>query len=363
MDRKRRSGILGNMPAFNPVPSYLGAFADAMQGANVGAQLNSLGAQQNQDNYRRFELEQQQAQQQAAMQQRQAAAARAAQMQAAQAEESRRRFNLTHGLAKRRLDMASNQGPKPTEMMRNYQFARSAGYKGTPMEFMQSRRPQTNINMAGETSYDKEMGKQLATEYRDLQQRAAKSRRSLNGLKLMSKALANPNVYTGFGGEFVTNIKKMGQAFGVNMKGVGDAELIGTITKEIAVGNKDKLPGPMSDADRNFLIDMAPGLSQSPDGNRLIIGAATLSKEYEMARAKAARNYAAQNNGRLDSGVYTKLSNLEAEYGKKFDALMDQMRSVAPAEPRSLGAGFPRARNPQTGEVLILRDGAWVPEK
>jgi len=246
-------------------------------------------------------------------------------------------------------------------MMRNYEFARAGGFKGSPMEFMQSRRPQTNINMAGETSYDKEMGKQLATEYRDLQAGAAKARRSINGLKLMSRALDNPNVYTGFGGEFVTNIKKMGQAFGVNMKGVGDAELIGTITKEIAVGNKDKLPGPMSDADRNFLVDMAPGLSQSPEGNRLIIAAAVMSKEYEMARAQEARAYAAQNNGRLDSGVYTRLADIDSDYGQKFSQLMEKMRSIAPAKPRSLGAGFPTARNPKTGERIIFRDGQWMP--
>lgn len=99
--RKPRSGILDDVPAFNPIPSYLGAFADAMRGENVGSQLNQINAQQMQDSFRRYQLSRQ-------AQQEQAAAAQAA----AQAAESRRRFELQHGLAKRRLDMASNQGPR-----------------------------------------------------------------------------------------------------------------------------------------------------------------------------------------------------------------------------------------------------------
>jgi len=102
MDRyKQRRGILDDVPAFNPVPSYLGALADAVRGESVGGQLNAINAQQTQDAYRRHGLMQQEEQRQMA-----------AQQQAAQAAESRRRFELTHGLAKQRLNMAINQGPR-----------------------------------------------------------------------------------------------------------------------------------------------------------------------------------------------------------------------------------------------------------
>lgn len=102
MDRyKQRRGILDDVPAFNPMPSYLGALADAIRGQNVGNQLNAINTQVAQDGYRRHNLLQEEQQRQMAQQQ-----------QAAQAAESRRRFELQHGLAKRRLDMASNQGPR-----------------------------------------------------------------------------------------------------------------------------------------------------------------------------------------------------------------------------------------------------------
>ena len=156
-------------------------------------------------------------------------------------------------------------------------------------------------------------------------------------------------------------MKKIAQSFGVNVKGVGTGELVSRITKEIAVGNKDNLPGPMSDSDRRFLVDMAPGLSQSPDGNRMIIELGMLSKQYEVARAQAARQYAASNGGRLDSGFYSKLSEVDAVYGDQFGNLMSKLRSVAPTAPKSVDAGFPTARNPKTGERIIFRDGQWMP--
>ena len=96
--RRKRPGILDNVPAYNAVPGYLGAFADAMRGDSVGDQLNSINAQQTQDGYRRFQLEQQEQQQQAAQ-------ARSA----AQAAESRRRFEMQHGLAEQRLGLQRQQ--------------------------------------------------------------------------------------------------------------------------------------------------------------------------------------------------------------------------------------------------------------
>lgn len=200
----------------------------------------------------------------------------------------------------------------------------------------------TNITnkMAGETSYDKELGKQLAGEFVASQQSLPKATRDLGSLQVLDQALADPNLYTGTGGETVQAIKRAASTlFGVDVKGVSSGEVVQSLSSEIAASNKDKLPGPLSDSDRQFLMDMAPNLSKTPEGNRAIIQLGMLSKRYEIDRAKAIRDYAGRNNGRLDAGVYAAVAELDGAYGVQFQQLMGEIRSMAPIERRGPTTG------------------------
>lgn len=203
-------------------------------------------------------------------------------------------------------------------------------------------RTQINNQMAGETSYDKELGKQLAGEFVTSQQSLPKATRDLGSLQVLDQALADPNLYTGTGGETVQGLKRAASTlFGVDVKGVSSGEVVQSLSSEIAASNKDKLPGPLSDSDRQFLVDMAPNLSKTPEGNRAIIQLGMLSKRYEIDRAKAIRDYAGRNNGRLDAGVYAAVAELDGAYGVQFQQLMGQIRSMAPIERRGPTTGTP----------------------
>lgn len=275
------------------------------------------------------------------------ARAAAASRRAAADAESRRRFDLQHGLQKQQMEMRRQQlarGPAPTAAVRNYEIAKQQGYQGSFMDYQTSLR-RASAPPGPEKSYDKEIGKQLAKEFTAAQKEGAKARSSMNTLSVMEKAIDDPNLYTGIGGEAVQNAKKMAQFFGVKVKGVGTGELVSTISKEIAVNNKDKLPGPMSNSDRQFLVDMAPGLQNSRDGNRLIIQLGMMSKRYTIDRANTVREYAKANGGRLDSGVYAALGQLDEQYAGQFSGLMQQLRAVGETPQRSPAAGFPRIQS------------------
>jgi len=243
---------------------------------------------------------------------------------------------------KQRLALAEQkmaQGPKPTAAQQNFKYAqRNPAFA----EYQQSLKRSQNITVnAGEKSYDKELGKQNAKMFIESQKAGSKAQSTLNNLRVLEKAAADPNIYTGAGGNVVQGLKKAAQSFGVKVKGVGSAELVESLSKEIAVNNKDKLPGPMSNSDRQFLVDMAPSLTKTPEGNRLIIGLGVLSQQYQLAKAEAVRDYAAANGGRLDHGVYQVLGQVDAQYGGQFSNLMSQLKSVPEAQPRSPLAGIP----------------------
>jgi hypothetical protein len=191
-----------------------------------------------------------------------------------------------------------------------------------------------------EKEYDKELGKTLAKEMVDSQKSSSTAQRDLGNLEVMQGALDDPNLYTGTGGQTIQGLKKAAQTlFGVKVKGVASGELAQNLASEIAVNNKEKLPGPMSNADREFLVDMAPTLSKTPQGNRLIIELGMAHKRWEMAKAEVAREYARTHGGRLDAGYYAALEEVNQTASQEFSGFIEKMRGLGEAAPRSPTVG------------------------
>lgn len=252
--------------------------------------------------------------------------------------------------------MLSQMMPNPTDDQREYQMAKRQGYGGSFMDYQTAIKgagaSRTNVTVGQEGKYDQTMGESLAKEYVSAQSAGAKASRDLASLRVMETAAADPNVYTGTGGNTINAVKKGFQSiFGVDVKGVSNAEVISNLASEIAVGNKDKLPGPMSDADRAFLVEMAPNLTKSPEGNRLIIQLGIAGKEWEAIRANVVRDYAAKRGGRLDAGVYTALAEVDAQTTEKFGSILSNLRKMGEMAPRSPSSGvnFDKLRSKYKG--------------
>ena len=59
------------------------------------------------------------------------------------------------------------------------------------------------------------------------------------------------------------------------------------------------MPGAMSDPDRRFLVEMVPGLANTPGGNKIIIEALERKAKRDIEVAKMARAYT-KKNGTMD---------------------------------------------------------------
>jgi len=221
----------------------------------------------------------------------------------------------------------------------------AAGYKpGTP-EYQQAaqdylRKAQTQIDMREESAYDKAMGPKLAEEFIEAQKAGAGAQHAIANLDVMKQAISDPNLYTGTGGQTVQAIKRAGETlFGVPVKGTASGEVVQSLGTELALGNREKLPGPMSNADREFLVEMGPSLSKTPEGNRLILEIAMASKRWQIANATAAREYAGKNQGRLDAGWYAFRHDLDQAASKEFGELFGKLKGLDVAAPRSPTVG------------------------
>ena len=247
------------------------------------------------------------------------------------------------------LPMLAGMIPKPmtpTDDLREYSFAKSQGFAGSFLDFDNQRRAasaaRTNINLPMETSYDKEMGKQLAGEFIKSQEVAGKAAQAQGDLRVMQQAAENPAVYTGTGGNAIHGLKKAAQTlFGVDVQGVPEGELIQRTTAKIALSLKDSLPGPMSDSDRQFLMDLPPGLTTSPEGMRRVVNLGLAQRQWEIERAKAAQSYASRNGGRLTPDVYRVLSGIDKKWADRMGAITRDLQKQRQTAPRAPTTGVP----------------------
>lgn len=205
-------------------------------------------------------------------------------------------------------------------------------------------RPQTNVNVTnkGQSKYDETLNKSLAEEFIRSQEVSTKARNSIAQINIVREALKDPNLYTGAGGKTIQAMKKAAQTlFGVPVQGVSSGELVENMSAKIALSFKDDLPGPLSNSDRSFLMELPPGLTKSPDGNRLIIELGLLNQEYKLERARAAREYARRNNNRLDAGYYDYLEKIDEKYAPQFAERVGALRAAGGEPAKSPTIGTP----------------------
>jgi hypothetical protein len=215
-----------------------------------------------------------------------------------------------------------NPQPKPTDDMREYEFAKSQGFQGTFQDWQieNKRAGATNVNVGAEKGYDRTVGEGYGKRFLDIQTDAQTAQRALNALDVMDQAMADPGFYSGAGGQYVTTLKRAATALGMNADGISSIETFNAMAKQAAL---DSMGGSLgtgfSNADRDFVLDQVPNLANTPEGNRQLIDVQRKLNQRKQQIAQFARDYAAQNNGRIDAGFDDALSKW-AEANQLFPA-------------------------------------------
>ena len=155
-----------------------------------------------------------------------------------------------------------------------------------------------------EKEYDKSRGKALAEQFGEIQAGARKGFNEVATLNRMDQLLKQ--VSTGTFTPAMTTVKAIGDALGFKVEGVGPAQALDSLSNQMALqlrstGDGAGMPGALSDKDRQFLVAMTPGLSKTPEGNKLIIETMRRLAQRKIDVARFAQEYE-RKNGRLDSG-------------------------------------------------------------
>lgn len=163
---------------------------------------------------------------------------------------------------------------------------------------------------AFEKANDIEVAKAVGKDFAAIQDGGMKAQARINKLDRMEQLIKG--IETGTLRPALAETYNIAESFGIHLDPrLGDQQAFEALSNELALNARNTaegggMPGAMSDADRKYLKNTVPGLSQSPEGNQKLIDIHRKIAKREVEIAKESREYLRKNKG-LDVGLYDHL--------------------------------------------------------
>jgi len=187
----------------------------------------------------------------------------------------------------------------------------------------------TNVNLKEESAESKGVGEGMAKHYNTMLQsgidanaQIAKYERLSNLMEGMKTSKLTPTFAT---------IAAVADSFGITLdKRLGAKQAAEALTNEIALTLRNPaggagMPGALSDADREYLKSMTPGIGKTPEGNRLIIETAIKLAQRDQDVARMARAYR-KKHGHMSEDFFDELDEWS-----RANPLFPKKQTAAPA--------------------------------
>ena len=196
--------------------------------------------------------------------------------------------------------------------VQEYNFAVSQGYKGSFDNWKQSQKPAgVNVSIGQEKAESKAVGEYFGQQYADIQKAGYSASSKLNKVARLNNLLEGVNTgkLTPLGAEIASAAQSLG--FSIDPK-LGNKQAAESLTNEMALELRNPsggagMPGAMSDADREYLRQMVPGINKTPEGRKLITESMVKLAKRDQDVARLARDYR-KKNGMIDEGFYDELN-------------------------------------------------------
>lgn len=194
-----------------------------------------------------------------------------------------------------------------TDEIKEYNLSKQQGFAGsfTDWKTALKKAGATSVNVnTGEKAYDKELNEAEAKRFIELQKGSAGAVKKIATLDAMDQLTQHPDFYSGTGADrFVLPLKQAIGALGGDPAAGASMEAFRALSSRAlldAAGGS--LGAGVSNADTAVIAGTVPNLSNTPEGNRQLIGMQRKLAQREQEVFKLARVYAANNKGRIDAG-------------------------------------------------------------
>jgi hypothetical protein len=159
-------------------------------------------------------------------------------------------------------------------------------------------RPQTNVvtNVS-----NKEFASNVIKDLEGSLTAGMEAQSTLPTYRTMSQ-LIDQGVQTGAGAEAAKTISKAGQLLvpGFNVDTVARTEAFDSLSKNVIIPQVKKLGANPTNTDLQFIVDSAPSIGKTPEGNKLLLNALEIGAKRDAALAEWTANWQMQNSNLLE---------------------------------------------------------------
>lgn len=182
-----------------------------------------------------------------------------------------------------------------TQRQKDYEYATEV-LKLEPQKAMQWAKSGTTVNVGGGDDFTKALMKEQAKRYETYQTAADSARSVMENLDVMNTIVEQDDFYSGFGAETLVRARRAATAFGANPESVKNAETFMKVAKDSALQVMGGSLGVgFSNADREFVEAMVPNITNTIEGNKLIIEVQKRIQDRKIRLAMFAEQYADEN--------------------------------------------------------------------
>lgn len=180
-------------------------------------------------------------------------------------------------------------------------------------EYKEKTNASTTVNLpTQEKEYDKNIGKLYAEEYKGI---LDEGKDAWNNNARLSKAeYLVKRINTGALKPSTTAVKRVMSSLGFDLANlglkddVGLAQALNAVSIDLTMDVVQRTKGAVSNKEMDLFAQVAPRLSNTVEGNLLIIRMAKKLNDNKIAVSNLARKYAKNKGGRFDDGFYDELN-------------------------------------------------------
>lgn len=187
--------------------------------------------------------------------------------------------------------------------------------QGERVKKLSTHQPPVQVINPQEKEFDKAVGKEMGGQYSGLMQADFSAPATISKYERLGSLLGSVNTGT-FKGK-TTDLKAAAKGLGIDLSAMGvsddvaPAQAARALTNQLALEMRNPaggagMPGAMSDKDREFLVQMIPGLESDPGSIKTMVDYRVRLAKREQQVAKMARAYR-KKNGKFDEGFFDEM--------------------------------------------------------
>ena len=201
------------------------------------------------------------------------------------------------------------------------------------------------------------LGKGYADEFKNLLSLQATAIDENDALNLMKEIMKIPDLKTGQFGALRQTIEKVGIEMGLELdfQNASAADVLSSVSGKLVLAGLANFTGAISDKEREYLMDILPGLSLTKQGNEALINIKSALNNRTSALADSASNWRA---------TYGKLSakNAEGQTWEQFKSQWYLENPLVTDEMRETISSLGNRVDEAFADNVITIDSAFINE-